>query len=115
MNSSMSGKLDFRQSRASAAAAPVHGGKKAAGSTPSAAPPQQQPSQAEQQAEADEAALRQFDLDSRFGPCSGITRLERWERAAKLGLAPPADVPELVRRHGEDSDFNKDLFYPGKV
>ncbi|KXS13799.1 hypothetical protein M427DRAFT_58391 [Gonapodya prolifera JEL478] len=38
--------------------------------------------------------LREFDLDSRYGPHVGMTRMERWERAEELGLAPP----DLVRR-----------------
>lgn len=50
-------------------------------------------------------------LPRSFGPCTGITRLQRWERAQKLGLDPPAEVPAIVRRHGEDTSFNKDLFY----
>ncbi len=47
----------------------------------------------------------------RFGPCTGITRLQRWERAAKLGLDPPPEVPAIVQRHGVDTTFNRDLFY----
>ncbi len=27
-----------------------------------------------------------------YGPCVGVTRLERWERAAALGLNPPPEV-----------------------
>ena len=27
-----------------------------------------------------------------FGPCVGIPRLERWERAQALGLNPPKEV-----------------------
>lgn len=46
--------------------------------------------------EAVEARLRAFDLDSKFGPCVAITRRDRWERAAKLGLAPPPDVLALL-------------------
>lgn len=46
-----------------------------------------------------------------FGPCTGITRLQRWERAAKLGLNPPPELPAIVQRHGVDSAFNRDLFY----
>lgn len=34
--------------------------------------------------------------NSKFGPCIGMTRLERWERAEKLGLAPPPAVRELL-------------------
>ena len=44
--------------------------------------------------------LRQFDLAFRFGPCAGLTRLQRWERAAKLGLQPPPAVPDLIAEYG---------------
>ena len=47
-----------------------------------------------------EAVLKSFDLDSRFGPCSGMSRLERWERASRLGLDPPKDVEALLRGPG---------------
>ncbi len=33
-----------------------------------------------------------FDLSYEYGPCVGVTRLERWERALALGLNPPAEV-----------------------
>lgn len=36
--------------------------------------------------------LRQFDLTAKFGPCTNITRRQRWERANKLGLDPPESV-----------------------
>ncbi|KAH1134038.1 hypothetical protein GYH30_012450 [Glycine max] len=35
-----------------------------------------------------EVALRQFDLNMAYGPCLGMTRLARWERAQRLGLNP---------------------------
>ena len=47
---------------------------------------------------ADEIALRQFDLDVVFGPSAGLSRRERWERAAKFGLNPPAKVLTLIER-----------------
>lgn len=28
--------------------------------------------------------LRQFDLASKYGPCTDLSRLERWERAFEL-------------------------------
>lgn len=31
-----------------------------------------------------EKMLRQFDLASKYGPCTDMTRLERWERAFTL-------------------------------
>mmetsp|Transcript_10715 Transcript_10715/g.66043 ORF Transcript_10715/g.66043 Transcript_10715/m.66043 type:complete len:104 (-) Transcript_10715:56-367(-) len=40
--------------------------------------------------------LRGFDLDPRFGPCMGMTRIDRWERAEKLGLDPPPRVKTLL-------------------
>ncbi|XP_068651366.1 uncharacterized protein [Aristolochia californica] len=45
-----------------------------------------------------EEVLRQFDLNIAYGPCLGLTRLARWDRADKLGLNPPKDVEELLRR-----------------
>ncbi|KAH6832372.1 polymerase delta 4 [Perilla frutescens var. hirtella] len=44
-----------------------------------------------------EKVLRQFDLNMGYGPCLGMSRLERWERANKLGLNPPAEVGTLLR------------------
>lgn len=35
----------------------------------------------------EEAAI--FDWNMKFGPCIGLTRSERWNRAKKLGLNPP--------------------------
>ncbi|KAJ7678199.1 DNA polymerase delta, subunit 4-domain-containing protein [Mycena polygramma] len=35
--------------------------------------------------------LRVFDLSYEYGPCVGVTRLERWERAFALGLDPPTE------------------------
>lgn len=39
--------------------------------------------------------LRVFDNTYDFGPCVGMTRLERWERAETLGLNPPPEVKLL--------------------
>ncbi|MCJ1474712.1 hypothetical protein MMC13_003372 [Lambiella insularis] len=36
--------------------------------------------------------LREFDLSSQFGPCVGIARTKRWNRARSLGLQPPIEV-----------------------
>lgn len=43
-----------------------------------------------------EEVLRGFDLDIKFGPCIGITRMERWTRAERLGLKPPASIRSLL-------------------
>lgn len=44
-----------------------------------------------------EEVLRHFDMNMAYGPCIGMGRLERWERANKLGLKPPAEVGNLLR------------------
>ncbi|KAK7363237.1 hypothetical protein VNO77_05371 [Canavalia gladiata] len=44
-----------------------------------------------------EAVLRQFDLNMAYGPCVGMTRLARWERARKLGLNPPQEIERLLK------------------
>ncbi|KAK9841079.1 hypothetical protein WJX84_007968, partial [Apatococcus fuscideae] len=38
--------------------------------------------------EEEAQCLKQFDLTSRFGPCTGMSRTERWERADKMGTEP---------------------------
>ncbi|KAI5347385.1 hypothetical protein L3X38_015264 [Prunus dulcis] len=43
-----------------------------------------------------EELLRQFDMNMAYGPCVGMTRLERWERACILGLNPPKEVESLL-------------------
>ncbi|KAK9144100.1 hypothetical protein Sjap_004003 [Stephania japonica] len=39
-----------------------------------------------------EQLLREFDMNMAYGPCIGMSRLNRWERAHKLGLNPPEEV-----------------------
>ncbi|KAF8141460.1 DNA polymerase delta, subunit 4-domain-containing protein [Boletus edulis] len=40
--------------------------------------------------------LRFFDMSYGFGPCIGMTRLERWERAEAFGLNPPVEVRDIL-------------------
>ncbi|QCD84004.1 DNA polymerase delta subunit 4 [Vigna unguiculata] len=44
-----------------------------------------------------EVVLRQFDLNMAYGPCVGIARLARWERAQRLGLNPPQEIEGLLK------------------
>lgn len=44
-----------------------------------------------------EEMLRQFDMNMSYGPCLGLTRLERWERANALGLDPPKGIEGFLR------------------
>ncbi|XP_074586440.1 uncharacterized protein LOC141842122 [Curcuma longa] len=46
--------------------------------------------------EEEDEKLRQFDMDMRYGPCIGLSRTDRWERAAVMGLNPPAEVEAIL-------------------
>ena len=54
---------------------------------------------------ADLEALHAFDLCSEFGPCIGMSRAERWERAQRFGLSPPDNVLQLLREHLNDTRY----------
>lgn len=58
----------------------------------------------------DDRILRQFDLSSKYGPCIGISRLERWQRAEKFGLHPPVTVKQILDRKAGSSDDNRCLW-----
>ncbi|XP_057700480.1 DNA polymerase delta subunit 4 [Corythoichthys intestinalis] len=62
----------------------------------------------------EEQKLRQFDLDWRFGPSTGISRLQRWDRAKLHGLNPPEDIRDLLLLKQTDKDYNLSLWseYP---
>ncbi|KAI0326260.1 hypothetical protein GY45DRAFT_1310770 [Cubamyces sp. BRFM 1775] len=57
--------------------------------------------------------LRVFDLSYEYGPCVGVSRLDRWERAHALGLNPPPEVKEiLVTKEGTTEDrFSQSVFH----
>ena len=40
--------------------------------------------------------LRVFDLEANYGPCTGMTRLERWERARDIGADPPDEIADIL-------------------
>ncbi|KAI8113398.1 hypothetical protein M9435_003402 [Picochlorum sp. BPE23] len=65
--------------------------------------------------DAEEQLRRFFDMDTKYGPCSGLTRLERFHRAEKLGLDPPSWVERVITANGVKSDLNQHVFSPGKV
>ncbi|XP_015718676.1 DNA polymerase delta subunit 4 [Coturnix japonica] len=55
--------------------------------------------------------LRQFDLAWEYGPCTGITRLQRWERARALGLSPPAAIRDALLEHRHDPAVTYSLWH----
>ncbi|CAO2837438.1 unnamed protein product [Amaranthus hypochondriacus] len=44
-----------------------------------------------------EEVLRQFDMNATYGPCMGMSRLDRWNRAVKLGMNPPKEIETLLK------------------
>ena len=58
----------------------------------------------------EERLLRSFDLNSKFGPCMGLSRMERWERARDLGLDPPEQVRQTLLGGGKE-----DALWGGRV
>ncbi|KAK4179475.1 DNA polymerase delta, subunit 4-domain-containing protein [Triangularia setosa] len=51
-----------------------------------------------------EKVLRYWDVSSQFGPCVGITRLKRWQRAERLGLNPPVEVLAVIVKEGRGEE-----------
>lgn len=47
---------------------------------------------------SEETELRRFDLSQKFGPCNGLSRADRWNRASMLGLKPPSHIFDLLQR-----------------
>ncbi|XP_011075763.1 DNA polymerase delta subunit 4 [Sesamum indicum] len=58
-----------------------------------------------------EEVLRQFDMNMAYGPCLGMSRLDRWERANALGLHPPKEVENLLRA----GKVNSECLWDGRV
>jgi len=65
----------------------------------------------EGEVEKDLRELKQFDLTMKYGPCTGMTRLERYDRAVANGLAPPPRVLEIIHRRGSDGRWTECLWY----
>ncbi|XP_051633142.1 DNA polymerase delta subunit 4 isoform X1 [Manacus candei] len=55
--------------------------------------------------------LRRFDLCWEYGPCTGITRLQRWERAEALGLSPPGPIRDALLEHRDNPDVTYSLWH----
>ncbi|THU93885.1 hypothetical protein K435DRAFT_779659 [Dendrothele bispora CBS 962.96] len=61
--------------------------------------------------------LRVFDMSYEYGPCVGVTRLERWERASSLGLNPPVEIRDilLTQQGMEDKRLANNVLYEFQV
>ena len=65
--------------------------------------------------ELEQRLRSEFDLETKYGPVVGLSRLGRWERAVRLGLEPPRWVRDTIVQHGTESDLNAHIFTSGKV
>ncbi|XP_059660866.1 uncharacterized protein LOC132307193 [Cornus florida] len=61
--------------------------------------------------DAKEEVLRQFDMNMAYGPCCGMSRLGRWERAQRMGLNPPKDIESLLN----GPKVSQDCLWEGRV
>uniref|UniRef100_A0A672QHW1 Uncharacterized protein n=1 Tax=Sinocyclocheilus grahami TaxID=75366 RepID=A0A672QHW1_SINGR len=67
--------------------------------------------------EKDLQELKKFDLDWKFGPCTGpchFDRLQRWERAALHGLNPLQEIKDILLKESTDPEYTQSLWcdYP---
>ncbi|XP_059407600.1 DNA polymerase delta subunit 4-like isoform X1 [Carassius carassius] len=64
--------------------------------------------------EVDLQELKKFDQEWKFGPCTGISRLQRWERAALHGLNPPQEIKDILLKQSTDQEYTQSLWcdYP---
>ncbi|XP_076907892.1 uncharacterized protein LOC143564528 [Bidens hawaiensis] len=63
--------------------------------------------------DANEEVLRQFDMNMAYGPCVGMKRIDRWNRASSLGLSPPDDVYRLLTSAAKE--VCSDSLWDGRV
>jgi len=61
----------------------------------------------DEQLSSDIEVLRDFDLQLDYGPCIGIARLERWDRAEKFGLNPPMQVRKIIEMNLNDDRYTQ--------
>ena len=59
--------------------------------------------------------LKTFDLTMKYGPCIGLTRLERFDRAEAHGLSPPKKVLEIIHRRGDDAQWTECLWHGTRI
>jgi len=57
--------------------------------------------------------LRGFDNTYEYGPCVGVSRRDRWDRAQALGLNPPKEVDDILKtRQGKTMiEYSQSVFY----
>lgn len=58
-----------------------------------------------------ETILRDFDLTGKYGPCVGISRLDRYKRAVKMKMNPPPEIEKilLTQQAQEQDEYKHDV------
>ncbi|XP_071946570.1 DNA polymerase delta subunit 4-like [Antedon mediterranea] len=51
--------------------------------------------------------LRTFDMKWEYGPCVGVSRLERWQHADQHNLNPPLAIKKLIEDHSTDEEYTQ--------
>ncbi|KAK2062112.1 hypothetical protein LY76DRAFT_589854 [Colletotrichum caudatum] len=54
-----------------------------------------------------EKVLRYFDVSSQYGPCIGLQRMKRWQRAERLGLNPPIEVLAVLLKEQNGNSLER--------
>lgn len=62
-----------------------------------------------------EKVLRYFDVSSQYGPCIGVTRKKRWQRAERLGLSPPIEVLAVLLMEEEKDSTDKETAHIDRI
>ncbi len=52
-----------------------------------------------------EQILRDFDLDPKYGPCKGLSRMKRFENAVRLHLEPSSEIKNLIENFGLNTSY----------
>ncbi|XP_047329211.1 uncharacterized protein LOC124932599 isoform X1 [Impatiens glandulifera] len=58
-----------------------------------------------------EQILKEFDMNMLYGPCLGISRIDRWERANKQFLNPPKEIESLLK----EAKFSPNCLWDDRV
>ena len=55
-------------------------------------------------------------ISGRYGPAAGMTRLDRWKRAASWGLDPPTEVWEILSSiEGDKETRYRESLFAGQI
>jgi hypothetical protein len=55
-------------------------------------------------------------ISGRYGPAAGMTRLDRWKRAASWGLDPPTEVWEILSSiEGDKETRYRESLFVGQI